>query len=247
VSNLGSTTEGLARGPHNTAGAASSVDREGGLIVPRSPLAAVALLIAAVLAGCGSAAPASTSGPSVGGAPSLGPSVVPSPSPSPSLTPSEPPSPTVTPSATPEPWQTYTSKLYRYTISYPPGWTVSPGDKTSFDGFDSFAEPRFYVGHHVESYTIDVADYIRQDIAYYKSKFKAKVVSNKPIKLASSYVGRIVEFLGDESGTKVGISHILVAKGKSYYELNFWIDDPATSAGRELFPEIYKSWRPTAA
>ena len=207
-----------------------------------------ALLAIMLVTACGSStSPPPAASNAVADVPSATASSQPSSSTTPSAapTPSATPSATPTPSPTPEPWQAYASKLNKYSIRYPPAWSVDPGDKDNFDAFDSFGEARFYVGHSVETYTVDVGDYIRQDISYYKSKFKAKVVSNKPIKLSHAYGGRIVEFLGTEDGRKVSISHVLVTKGRSWYEINFWLDYPSTSPGRELFPTIYGSWRPT--
>ena len=52
-------------------------------------------------------------------------------------------------------------------------------------------------------------------------------------------------FDATESGTPVSITHIGVAKGKVFYEINFWLDNPKTSPGLELLATIYQSWRPT--
>jgi hypothetical protein len=219
-------------------------------MVFRSRLGVFALLTMLVAVACGgSTTPSTATSSSVADLPSTAPSIATAPSaiPSPTATPTLAPTatPVPTPSPTPEPWKTFTSKVNKYTIKYPPDWVATAGDKNTLDGFDSFSEARFYVGHGLETFTVDVGDFIRQDIAYYKSHFKTKVVSNKAIKLANGYTGRIVEFLGTENSTKVGISHVLVAKGRSWYEINFWLDDPSISSGRELFPDIYKSWRPT--
>jgi hypothetical protein len=194
-----------------------------------------------IVVACGSATPPPTGAPSqVAGVPSSAPSV--------SAAPSATPAPTATPSPTsaptPAPWLTYGSNANRYTIKYPPGWTVYAGDADTLDEFDSHKEARFYVGHGVETTPVSVADFVRREISYFRVKFKGTVVSNKAIKLVGGYSGRIVELLGEVSGTKVSISHIFVAKGESWYNINFWLDDPATSPGRELFPEIYGSWRP---
>ena len=74
--------------------------------------------------------------------------------------------------------------------------------------------------------------------------YKAKVVSNKPIKL-HGYSGRLVTYKGVSNGAKVQLQRLVLAKGHVFYELDAWgnLDDAA--ADRALFKRFYKTWRPT--
>jgi hypothetical protein len=209
------------------------------------------VVLAIIVAGCGNAATPSPAAPASVGPSTVAVAVAVAPSASvapPSVAPS--PSPTASPSPTPapteQPWQTYTSKLNKYTISYPPRWASEPGDKKHFDLFDSLGYIRVYVGRHTYEFTVDAADFAKQDIAAYKKDYKAKLVSNKPLNLKGGYRGRIVELTGVEDGVPISLTHIVVSKGRVAYDINMYIDYPDTSAGRELFKPIYTSWRPTS-
>jgi hypothetical protein len=210
--------------------------------VTRGPTA-LCLLLALVIGGCGSSATAS-------GPPSAS-ANEPSTQPSPSLATASPsPSPTPSPTATPKPteaaWQDFTSPNQHYTMQFPPGWFARPGDSQHLDEFDSLAFARLYVGQQDSRQVVDVDRVLSTEISHLKGEISGKVVSNKPIKLAGGYAGRIVELVGTDFGRPVSLTHILVAKGKRWYWFNYFIDYPDTSPGRELLEPTYKTWRPTA-
>jgi hypothetical protein len=213
----------------------------------------LALLLAAACAGCDSSVTPQASQlaavqPSVGtsAAPSSSPS--PSPSASPSPTPTATPDPTATPTATPPPppppWKTYISKLFHYSIKYPPDWVVTHGSSRLADQFDAYGYPYVYVDRDVVSGSASVSLTVTHDIAHYKSHYHAKLISNKSIRLAGGYVGRILVFTGTDQGLKATFQHIIVAKGKVGYFIDMVSDFSQTAADKVLFKKIYTTWRP---
>jgi hypothetical protein len=216
------------------------------------------VVVAAALVGCGSTespspAQASPAASDLAVAQSPVPSASPSPSPSPTPTatpsPTPTPSPTATPAPTPVPtpvpWKTYTSKRYHYKISYPPDWIVTPGSAGIDDEFDNYDYPYVFVGRDTVSGIASVSLTVTHEIAYFKSHYAAKLIWNKGIKLAGGYVGRILLFRGTDSGTKVSIQRILVAKGKVGYFLSMWGERTTEAADIVLMRKIAKTWRPT--
>jgi len=213
----------------------------------------LALLLAGVCAGCGSsvtpppsvdtAAAASTSS-------SAAPNPSPSPSPSrstsaaPSATPSATPTPTPTPAPTPPPWKTYVSKIWHYSMQYPPDWVVTPGSARLSDQYDAYGYPYVYVDRDTVSGTVSVSLTVTHDIAYYKSHYHAKLISNKSIKLAGGYTGRILVFQGTDQGVKATFQHIIVGKGRVGYFLDMIGDFTTTAADKALFKRMYLTWRP---
>ncbi len=85
---------------------------------------------------------------------------------------------------------------------------------------------------------------VTRNVAYFKSHYKAKVISNKPIKLAG-WSGRIVTLRGKDQGQTILIQHILVAKGRVGYTIEMWGDDGGAASDRALFKQIYGTWRAT--
>ena len=211
----------------------------------------LALLLAGVCAGCGSsvtpppqadtAAAASTS-PSAAPSPSPSPSL--SPSASPSATPSATPTPTPTPAPTPPPWKTYVSKIWHYSMQYPPDWVVTPGSARLSDQYDAYGYPYVYVDRDTVSGTVSVSLTVTHDIAYNKSHYKAKLKSNKAISL-HGYSGRILVFEGIDNGLKVRIERIIIARGKVGYFLSLYADRVTAAADHATFKKLYQSWKPT--
>ena len=215
---------------------------------------ALAVLVA-IVAACGnsatpspSAADASASAPAVAAAspsPVASPSVAPSPSVAATPTPSPTATPSPTPAPTPVPWKTFTSKRYHYKISYPPDWVVTPGDAKYQDQFDGYGYPFVYVTRDTVTNEVSVSITVTGEIAYMKSHYKAKLISNNGIKLASGYAGRLLTFTGVEEGLKVTIQLIVVAKGRVGYFLSLFADSKTAPQDRQLFRKMYLSWRPT--
>jgi hypothetical protein len=175
-----------------------------------------------------------------------GASAKPSPSPSarPTATPAATPTPAPTPTPTPTPWNAYTSKRFHYKIQYPPGWVVTPGSARLSDAFDAYDYPYVYVARDTVSGIASVSLTITSDVAYLKSHYKAKVVSNKAIKLAG-WPGRIITLRGSDKGLAVLIQHIIVAKGRVGYTIDMWGEYAKAAADRALFKRIYGTWRAT--
>ena len=212
------------------------------------------VVIASLVAGCASAPPSSEPGTTVGATPTpqlvtptaAAPSATHQPTPAPTVAPTVAPTatPTVAPTATPQPWATYKSKREHYVIQYPPTWVVTPGSATRADQFDGYGYPYLYVQRDVVPRTVSISATVSGEKAYYKSHYKAKLISNKAVKL-HGYSGRLLTFKGDDNGLKVQVQELILAKGRVCYFLEMWsmIDDAA--ADKVLFKKIYKTWRPT--
>lgn len=222
----------------------------------RTTLFVVAFSVA-TLVGCDSAvtpspspsavALASTS-PSASPSPSAGPSPSPSPSTTPSPTPAASPtaSPSPTPAPTPVPWQKFSSKAYKYKISYPPGWVATPATAGSPDQFDNFSYPIVTVYRDTVSGVASVSLTVPREIAYYKSHYKAKLVSTSSIRLAGGYKGKMLTFNGTDNGTKVVIRDAIVANGRRGYFLVLWGEPATATADLALFKRMTATWRPSA-
>jgi hypothetical protein len=152
--------------------------------------------------------------------------------------------PQATPAPTPTPWKAYTSKRYHYKIQVPPAWIMTPGKAGYSDQFDDFGYPYVYVYRDTVSGTASVSVTLTHTLPYYKSHYKTKVLSNKPIKLAG-WSGRIVTMRGTDQGQTILIQYILVAKGHVGYNIELWGEDTNASADRVLFKQIYRTWRAT--
>jgi len=220
--------------------------------------AVVALLVSVLIGACdGTATPAPSSVAVAAASASAEASAPPasSPTPSPSSTPTSVPAPTVTPSATPSPvptpaptpvpWKSYTSKRYHYKMQYPPDWVVTPGNAEDSDMFDNYGYPYIYVSRDVVSTFVSINRTVTSSIAYYKSHYKAKVLSNKAIKLANGYSGRILTYSGTDDGLKVIIKEIIVAKGKVGYFIAMFGKAEDAVANKAIFGKIYLTWRAT--
>jgi len=219
--------------------------------------AIAALLIVGVVAACDAETPTPSPSPSLTAvAASQAASASPSPSPTPSAAPSPTPQPTATPTVvptatplptpvpTPVPWLAYKSKRFHYSIKYPPTWIVTPGSVKLADEYDEFSYPVVYVSRDVVTTSVSVSLTVSHDIAYYKSHYKAKVVSNKAIRLAG-WSGRMIIFRGTDDGRTLLFQHIILAKGRVAYFLDMVGDNAEATPDQALFKKMYLTWRPT--
>jgi hypothetical protein len=182
-----------------------------------------------------SASPAS----SVAAAASPSPSVSPTPSPTPTA------SPTPTPVPTPEPWKTYKSTRFKYRMSYPPDWVVTPGTSKRADQYDDFSSHFVYVSRDTVSTTVDLAGTVADEKALLKSHYKAKLLTDKKITLGS-YSGRILTFNGVSDGRKLYLQIIVIKRGAVGYFIEMFSDRGNEAADRKLFYRMYKSFKPTS-
>jgi hypothetical protein len=213
-----------------------------------------ALLIAGLVGACGSQATPAPSSPASAGpsrsvltaVASTPPSASPSPKPSVAPTPTPQPTPTLapTPAPTPVPWKTYTSSRFHYKMKYPPDWVVTPGTAKVSDAYDNFAYPYIYVFRDLVSGSVSISATVASEIAYNKSHYKAKLVSNASITLAG-WPGRILTFTGIDNGVKAIIKKVIVGKGKAGYFLTMYGEPANAEADRDLFKKMYLTWRPT--
>jgi hypothetical protein len=129
-------------------------------------------------------------------------------------------------------------------MKYPPNWVVTPGTSKTSDEFDGFGAPWVYVERDLVSGLASVSLTATRDIAYYKSHYKAKVLSNKAIKL-DGWSGRIITFKGTDNGRTLLMQHILLAKGHAGYFIDMDGDYDHAVADKALFKTIYTTWRAT--
>jgi hypothetical protein len=212
----------------------------------------IALLLAFVVAGCGS----TTTTPSPSALAAVEPSATASASPGPTLTaptakpaatatPEPTPTASPTPAPTPTPWKSYTSKRYHYKMKYPPGWIVTPGSAKFADQFDSYGYPYVYVSRDVVSSgsTASISLTASHDIAYYKSHFKAKVLVNKNITVAG-WPARLLIFSGVDNGVKMYFQRLNVARGRVGYFITMDGLYQDAKADKTLFRKIYLTFKP---
>jgi hypothetical protein len=215
-----------------------------------------ALLIAGLISACGNTAtpaPSSVANADAStaaltsAAPSAAPSASPSPTPTtaPTATPTPTATPVPTPAPTPIPWKTYTSKRFHYKMSYPPDWIVTPGSATLSDAYDNFGYPYVYVTRDTVTNSVSISRTVTAEIAYFKSHYKAKVLSNVAIKLAG-WPGRLLTFSGLDDSVKVVIKEVILGKGKVGYFITMFGESADAVADRALFRKMYLTWRATA-
>jgi hypothetical protein len=164
--------------------------------------------------------------------------------PSPTPTPIPTASPIPTPEPTPIPWNTHRSKRFHYKMDYPPEWVVTPGTAKLADAYDGYDYPYVYVSRDTVSNAVSISRTVTADVGYHKSHYKAKVVSNKPIKLAG-WSGRIITYTGKINGLKVTIQRIILGKGRVGYFLTMHGEAATTAADKAIFKAMYRTFKPT--
>lgn len=185
--------------------------------------------------------------------------ITPSPSPSPTATatptaavtasPTATPEPTATPVPTPKPtpipWAVYKSKRFKYSIKHPPDWIVTPGSSSRADQIDDFSSHYVFLERDTVSTWVDLKATIDHQKAFYKSHFKAKLISDKKVSVGS-LSGRLLTFNGSEDGRKYRIQHLIIARGKVGYFVTMFSDPGAEKADAKLFLRMYNSFKPTS-
>ena len=181
--------------------------------------------------------PASSAAATATARPSPTPTAVPTPTPVPT------PSPTPTLAPTPVPWQVYKSKLYKYSIKYPPDWIVTPGSKTRADQIDDFASHYVYLERDTVSTWVDMKGTVASQKATFKSHFKATLLSDKVVHVGS-LTGHLLTFNGSLDGRKYRIQHLIIAHGRVGYLVTMFSDRGNEKADAKLFLRMYNSFKP---
>jgi hypothetical protein len=215
------------------------------------------VLAAALVAGCAGATQSAAPKPSpteaglAAASPSTEPSPSPTPTPEPTVAPTPTPTPvptatpTPTPKPTPTPWLAYKSKRFHYKIKYPPTWIVTPGSSKLSDTFDDFQSHWVYVDRDtVRSGYVSLSLTQSSRIAYYKSHYKAKLLTKKSLKVAG-WPARLLTFRGTEDGQKLYIQVLFLAKGRVGYDLLMFSYDGNRKADQALFKRIWRTFRRT--
>jgi hypothetical protein len=212
----------------------------------RAPLIVV-LLMLAIVGACGGAA--NTTSPSGSAIPIVAISTNESSTPSPSAL-TATPSPTGTAHSTPTleptpaPWKTFRSKQYHYAITYPPGWHATAGGPHKSDVIGMYGPPRVYISRDADAATGALSLTVEADIAYTKSHYRGKVVSNKAIKLAG-YSGRLITYEIDRSGLQMVSQSLIIAKGHTMYFMTLEGLAYLAKTDDATFRKVYKSFKPT--
>ena len=203
----------------------------------------VAFLAGACTGNQGPASAAATASPASSVAVAASPSPSPTASPTPSPTPTA--SPTPTPVPTPVPWKTYKSTRFKYRMSYPPDWVVTPGTSKRADQYDDFSTHFVYVSRDTVSTSVDLSGTIADEKALLKSHYKAKLLSDKKIALGS-YSGRLLTFSGVSEGRKLYLQVIIIKRGAAGYFIEMFSDIGNQPEDRKLFYRMYKTFKPTS-
>ena len=205
--------------------------------------------VSGITAACdvGQASPAAvaaapTSSPSSSAAPPR-PTPAPTAVATPTATPVPTPDPTPTPAPTPVPWLVYKSKLYKYSIKYPPDWIVTPGSKTRADEIDDFTSHYVYLERDTVSTWVDMKGTVASQKATFKSHFKATLLSDKVVHVGS-LTGHLLTFNGSLDGRKFRIQHLIIAHGKVGYLISMFSDRGDEKADAKLFLRMYNSFKP---
>ena len=212
----------------------------------------VGLLLAIGVTGACSTGQSMASSVAVVASASPSPSAAATPTPiaTPSATPAASPSPTPTatpaptPKPTPGPWAVYKSKPHKYSIKHPPDWIVTPGSASRADSIDDFDSRYVFIERDTVSTWVDVKGTIDQEKAYYKSHFKAKLVSDKKVHVGS-LSGRLLTFNGSDDGQKLRIQHLVIARGAVGYFITMYSDPGNEAADAKLFLRMYNSFKPS--
>ena len=213
------------------------------------------VLAATLIAGCaqGTQTAAPEPSPTTGGLAAASPSTetsptatpTPEPTPAPTPTPDPTATPTPTPAPTPTPWLAYKSKRFHYKITYPPTWIVTPGSAKRSDLFDDARSTWVYVDRDtIRTGTVSLGITQSNQIAYYKSHYKAKLLTKKSLKVAG-WPARLLTFRGTDDGQKLYIQVLFVAKGRAGYFLRMFTFDGNRKADQALFKKIWKTFRRT--
>ena len=177
-------------------------------------------------------------------APSPAPTATPSASPQPTATPAPTATPSPTPKPKPAPWSVYKSKIFKYSIKYPPDWIVTPGSANRTDVIDDFDSRYVFIERDTVSTWVDVQGTVDQEKAYYKSHYKAKLVSDKKVHVGS-LSGRLLTFNGSDEGQKLRIQHLIIARGKVGYFVTMFSNPGTEKADAKLFLRMYNSFKPS--
>jgi len=188
------------------------------------------------------AAVIATASPSSSTAPSATPKATPTATPT--ATPAPTATPTPTPKPTPVPWAVYKSKPHKYSIKHPPDWIVTPGSASRADQIDDFDSRYVFLERDTVSTWVDVQGTVDQEKAYYKSHYKAKLVSDKKVHVGS-LSGRLLTFNGTDDGQKLRIQHLIIARGKIGYFITMYSDPGNEAADAKLFLRMYNSFKPS--
>ena len=154
-------------------------------------------------------------------------------------------SPTPSPKPTPVPWAVHKSKIFKYQIKYPPDWIVTPGSASRADLIDDFDSRYVFLERDTVSTWVDIKGTVDQEKAYYKSHYKAKLVSDKKVHVGS-LSGRLLTFNGTDDGQKLRIQHLIIARGKVGYFVTMYSDPGNEAADAKLFLRMYNSFKPTS-
>jgi hypothetical protein len=122
---------------------------------------------------------------------------------------------------------------------------VTPGSAGVSDSFDNFDLPYVTVYRNVieSGETGSLGLTATSDIAFYKSHYKAKVLTNKSITVAG-WPARLLIFSGTIDGQKELLQHLIIAKDRVTYRLDMDGLLEKQTGDKALFKKMYLTFRP---
>ena len=130
-------------------------------------------------------------------------------------------------------------------MKYPPDWVVTPATPGYSEQFDDRGITFVFVDRYpgVGGSVTALERSAKAEVAYYKSHYDAKVLSNKKARVAG-LPGRLIKMTGNVDGVETYFQVLLVAKGRMEYRLDWQSPDGDHEADKALFERMYKSFKP---
>jgi hypothetical protein len=153
--------------------------------------------------------------------------------------------PTTRPAATPRPWQSFTSKAFDYTITYPPQWLVVPATGDAADVFHDGGWTVLIVSNDVvgSDSSASVSNTVQTQVANFVTEFGAELLSNDIVTVAG-WNGRLITLSGVDDGLNTYFQLLLVAKDRVGYFVEMRSVDDDREADSAMFRTIYESFEP---
>jgi hypothetical protein len=126
-------------------------------------------------------------------------------------------------------------------MTYPPGWVVTPGTATVLDQYDNYGYPYVYVDRATGSGSLKASTAF--EVAYLKSHYAARLVSNRSIKLAG-FPGRLIRLQGKDNGVDVTIQELVLVRGGVGYYISLYAERESFATDATTFETMYRTWRP---
>ena len=130
-------------------------------------------------------------------------------------------------------------------MKYPPDWVATPATPGYGDSFDDRGSMFVFVDRDVVSAGSVAAleRTAKAEIAYYKSHYDAKVLSNKKAKVAG-WNGRLIKMTATSTAWRPTSSCCCWPRVEWATSLDWSSEDDDREADKALFERMYKSFKP---